>query len=45
MTPDWTMAVSWLVYGFGAVDVLWMIRDLRKQTLHDKLAGTFVVAA
>lgn len=29
----------------GVVDVLWMIRDPRKQTLHDKMAGTFVVVA
>ena len=26
------------------VDYLWMIWDARKQTLHDKLAGTFVVS-
>jgi uncharacterized RDD family membrane protein YckC len=28
-----------------ALDDLWMLRDPHRQTLHDKLAGTYVVAA
>jgi uncharacterized RDD family membrane protein YckC len=46
------MALSfgrWLVYlgigivGFGWLDVLWVIWDERKQSLHDKAVGTLVV--
>jgi uncharacterized RDD family membrane protein YckC len=34
------LLASWLIV---LVDTLWMIWDPRKQTLHDKLAGTFVI--
>jgi len=35
-----------LVLGLvGLVDVLWMLWDEERQTLHDKLAGTYVVHA
>jgi uncharacterized RDD family membrane protein YckC len=46
------MALSlgrWLVYlgigvvGFGWLDVLWVIWDDRKQSLHDKAVATVVV--
>lgn len=30
-------------FAFWLVDVLWMNRDERWQTLHDRLAGTYVV--
>jgi uncharacterized RDD family membrane protein YckC len=33
----------WGILLLMAVDYLWMIWDSHKQTLHDKLAGTFVV--
>jgi len=38
-------ALALLVWLTLLLDTLWMIWDPRKQTLHDKLAGTFVVRA
>ncbi|MGH2614004.1 MAG: RDD family protein [Thermomicrobiales bacterium] len=41
-------AVIWLYLAAGlltALDYLWMLWDSRKQTLHDKMAGTFVAVA
>lgn len=35
--------VSCLVYIFGLVDALWPLWDDRKQSLHDKIAGSVVV--
>lgn len=43
--PNGMTAVLWLANIAWVVDVLWMIWDPRKQALHDKLAGTFVVYA
>jgi uncharacterized RDD family membrane protein YckC len=41
-------AVVWLYLAGGmvaALDYLWMLWNPRKQTLHDKMAGTYVVVA
>ena len=38
-----TRGASIVVSLFGLVDVLWPLYDARKQTLHDKFAGTLVV--
>jgi uncharacterized RDD family membrane protein YckC len=41
--PAWVFP-TFLVLGLLlAIDILWMVRDPRKQTLHDKMAGTFVI--
>ncbi|HUY43073.1 MAG TPA: RDD family protein, partial [Acidimicrobiales bacterium] len=38
-----TRGASVVVSLFGLIDVLWPLFDQRKQTLHDKFAGTLVV--
>ena len=38
-----TRGASIVVSIFGLIDVLWPLFDARKQTLHDKFAGTLVV--
>jgi uncharacterized RDD family membrane protein YckC len=37
-------ALSYLGLLYVLVDVLWPLRDRRRQALHDKFAGTCVVA-
>ena len=41
--PTWAMLVLLLILLLMAIDYLRMIWDPHKQTLHDKLAGTFVI--
>ena len=44
MTPERRRLVVLLdVVALGILDALWMIWDTQKQTLHDKLASTYVV--
>ena len=38
-------AFLWLTLSGGVLDVLWPLWDGKHQTLHDKMAGTVVVAA
>ncbi len=42
-------SIAWVLRGLGAValllDVLWPLWDPKKQTLHDKAAGTLVIEA
>jgi uncharacterized RDD family membrane protein YckC len=42
--PSGLAATIWIVMGLVAfLDILWMLWDDDRQTLHDKLAGTYVV--
>jgi uncharacterized RDD family membrane protein YckC len=44
--PSGTARALYLVLGLAAIiDVLWMLGDDDRQTLHDKFAGTYVVRA